>query len=451
MLNVKKSRQGAITQANTLVRSRQNLSMMQKRLFYIAMEAVRRADVEFKELVLPVPALRDLVGGHYGSFKEKLREAAQPLVGTTLNIHRKSGSWASISIFQTIEYLHAGEVSESGFRNEQSCDIIRMKLHDDLKAYLLKIDGGFNTLAFKYVLNFNYPRSHKLFELLHHESWGGEHKTIVFDRDELAEYLEMDGSYSKFRDYRRALDRLCVQIQELTPMRVTYEGKRLGRSIKRIEFSVSFDDTAPVQGSLEIGSDPEKTLEEIELANVLRKLGYTQDPFTLLENHGLEVVQNAVQVTRAAVKKSPAHRPISNPGGFLSYLLNNGVAIPEKEGGTQEQFDELLHDLKDAYDQAYVAFFEEVWEGLSETDKAGVLEGLRRELEPFELKLIEKSGWQGPAFRGVRNRHLLAQHISALPEQLQSATTFVVSRLPEVEKEMCERLAEVLSYELALS
>ena len=33
MLNVKKARQGAVTQANTLVRSRQNLSMMQKRLF----------------------------------------------------------------------------------------------------------------------------------------------------------------------------------------------------------------------------------------------------------------------------------------------------------------------------------------------------------------------------------------------------------------------------------
>lgn len=388
ILNMRKVREGKVYQSNALVKSRQNFNMMQKRLFYIAMESVRRSDADFKELILPVPALRELVGGYYGSFKDKLREASVPLVGTTLSIHRASGSWASISIFQTIEYLNAGETSESGFKNVHSFDVLRMKLHDDLKAYLLKLESNFNNLAFNYVLSFNYTRSHKLFELLHHESWAGEHHKVSFDRDDLTSYLEMEGSYAKFRDYRRALDRLCEQIHEVTPMRVSYEGKRVGRGIKQIEFTIHYAKDVALQGSIVGPADPDKTLEEIELGNVLRQLGYSQDPFPLFDEYGLDRVQEAVKVTRAVVKSAPPNKPIHNPGGFIVHILKHGGA--ETFVNTADEVKPVAGDAKvqlEVLEVKYSQARDEAVEQLIEQHGVALL------LDGFEMYLSKANEW----------------------------------------------------------
>ena len=129
-----------ILQSNALVRSKQFFSMMQWRLFYLAMKAVARSDVEFRDFIIPEPYLRELMNADYGSFREKLYDATNGLVGTTVSIHHPTGSWAHIAVFQTTGYLNAEETSESRYKTPHRYPVVRMKLHNDLKANLLKLE-----------------------------------------------------------------------------------------------------------------------------------------------------------------------------------------------------------------------------------------------------------------------------------------------------------------------
>ncbi len=55
MLDIQKDKEAKILQSNALVKSRQTFSMMQRRLFYLAMKAVARSDVDIRELIIPEP------------------------------------------------------------------------------------------------------------------------------------------------------------------------------------------------------------------------------------------------------------------------------------------------------------------------------------------------------------------------------------------------------------
>ena len=97
-------RNSRIRQANELVRSKQGLTTMQRRLFYIAMAAVSPTAGTFAVTYLPEPLLRELLGGTYGSFKNDLETAAQGLVGTSFRVRKEKGGWSVSSVFHRIEY-----------------------------------------------------------------------------------------------------------------------------------------------------------------------------------------------------------------------------------------------------------------------------------------------------------------------------------------------------------
>lgn len=452
MLDIQKDKEAKILQSNALVRSRQTFSMMQRRLFYLAMKAVARSDVDFRELIIPEPYLRELMSADYGSFKEKLYDAATGLTGTTITIHRPSGSWAHISVFQTIEYLHAGEESETGFKNPNRYPIVRMKLHEDLKSYLLKLDKGYNSQPFLYVLAFRNPRAHKLFELLLHGSWAGERPLVPFSRDDLEAYLDLDKKgYKKFRDLRRVLDRLQNEIEEITPMRLRYEGKRLGRAVGQLDFKVDMSGRVR-QPRLGEPEDSDEEIETLQLANELRELEFKQDPFKLIERHGREAVRQAVQMTRAAIRQNQGTKnPIHNPGGFVTFLLKHEVSLAQESTDAdvdKAKLKALTLELRERYDDQLIRFCEEVYAGLGTEEREHLDNLMRATLSKFELQQLESAGWRGTIYVGCRNRVMLNTKLATLPESLATVNGFLagetVAATPAEMRTLTADLAEEL-------
>lgn len=454
MLDIQRAKASKIVQSNALVRSKQSFSMMQRRLFYLAMKAVTRSDIEFRELIIPEPYLRELMSADYGSFRTKLYDAANGLVGTTISIHRASGSWAHISVFQTIEYLGPGEASESGYQNSQNYPVVRMKLHEDLKAYLLKLEKGYNSQPLMYVLNFRNARAHKLFELLLHDSWAGERVQVTFNREDLEVYLDVDKKgYKKFRDLRRVLDRLQNEIEEITAMRLEYEGKRVGRSIGQLTFRVDMSGRVrqPRLGEME-NSDEE--IETLQLANELRELHFKQDPYQFIKEHGLDAVRKAVETTRAAIKQNQGTRnPIHNPGGFITFLLKNAASLEHEASEAdldKAKVRELVDGLRETYDQELISYCATVYDSFSSEERNHLLQLMHATLSKFEIKALDGSDWRGTVFEGCRNRVMITQGLAMLPPALTTVAGFLTKQALDVTSAELQNIATCLADELQL-
>lgn len=171
-------RQGKVRQLNALIRSKQPLDLMQKRLFYLVLETIRTTDSEFDFIEIPDFLLRDLLQGTYGSFKEDLRVAAEGLVGTSFSLMRSTGGWAVTPIFDRIEYVKSGETTEQGFTNAHTYDVLRARLHKNLEPHLLRLEKNYNSQDLLYVLTIPRIRAHRLYEILLHESFKGKQSEV---------------------------------------------------------------------------------------------------------------------------------------------------------------------------------------------------------------------------------------------------------------------------------
>ena len=127
-------------QSNALIRSKQPLDLLQKRLFYLVLETIRTSDAQFDFIEIPDHILRDLSQGTDGSFREDLKVAAEGLIGTTFSQMKPSGGWAVTSIFDCIEFVCVAETTEQGFKNTRDNDVLRARLHASLVPHLLQLE-----------------------------------------------------------------------------------------------------------------------------------------------------------------------------------------------------------------------------------------------------------------------------------------------------------------------
>jgi hypothetical protein len=412
-------RNSRIRQANELVRSKQGLNTMQRRLFYIAMAAVHPSSESFAVTYLPEPLLRELLGGTYGSFKNDLEAAAHGLVGTTFRVRKEKGGWSVSSVFHRIEYIHPGEVSNSGETNYQPYDLISMQLHTDLVPYLIGLKGSYNSQVLKIVLELPIARSHKLYELLLHEGYAGKRREVILPIEDLKHYLEIDGEYEKFRDLRRVIDRCRNHIESVTDQRFSYEGVRKGRKISCVRFEVWYETSS--QGTLPL-VDTQYAIEEIQAASELIGAGYTQDAYAAVKTYGVSEIHAVVAEVRQAVKAGRnGAKPIYNPGGLVSTRLKERAqlgavqTVLEKEGvlplSTPEidatRVAEGLFTRYEAYrrDEA-----NRLWQSLDSNEQDTFLRAMIDRLDRFQKDLIKNSNMAGKGFEILRDKHLLREY-----------------------------------------
>lgn len=424
-----KRRQGKIRQANALIRSKQPLDLMQKRLFYLILETVRTTDTQLNFVEFPVPVLKDLLSGTYGSFQSDLFTAAQGLVSTSFSILNPSGSWVTTPIFDRIEYLKVGETNNRGYKNTTSQDIVRARLHDDLEMYLLKLERNYNTQDLIYVLTIPRVRSHRLYEILLHESWRGERPEFEMQVEELQSFLGIEEAYKRWQDFKRTLTRQKTIVHKFTDLRFEFEGRRSGRSVTHVHFHVSFVKNG-VQGTLDV-QDPHRTIEEIQLANELKDIGYTQDPYLTIREHGTKVVRTVLKQSKAAQKASRGTKnEIRNLGGFIHYRLQNPEVpetheqnAPVSEG---KELNTIVETLLETFEQKREEAVEKALADLDDDARSDLIGRTNKMMNTFERVLTE--GEDTSTYRTIRNRYLLEHKFIDLPSEMKSPRAFYAKK-----------------------
>lgn len=306
---------------------------------------------------------------------------------------------------------------------------MRARLHDDLEMYLLKLERNYNTQDLIYVLTIPRVRSHRLYEILLHESWRGERPEFEMQVEELQSFLGIEESYKRWQDFKRTLTRQQTIVHDYTDLRFEFEGRRTGRTVTHVRFHVFFIKKS-VQVTLDV-HDPQWTIEEIQLANELKDAGYAQDPYATIREHSLETVRKTLKQAKAAQKASRGTKSeIRNLGGFIHYRLQNPEVVEINESVAPLLESKDLGNIAETLVETFELKRAEVVEGTLLTLDDNVRHELTTRvfemMNAFERTLVE--GADTRTYRAIRNRYLLEHELISLPDELKSARSFYAAK-----------------------
>lgn len=361
---------------------------------------------------------------------ERLREGAKLLLSRVVHVEQPDGGWEMFQWVNYARYVPSGKSSDGSY--------VEMEFNRKLKPYIHQLSKNFNSYTLEKIAQMQSFYSVRIFEILHHDSFGGKIQDLEYDLDDLKfrlrlKYSEKAGNvdrYPNFKDFRvRVLEQAQKDCKAFTDLTFSFEGIRKGRRITAIVFEVKRK-MQPVL--LEVPDAPsDNPLEQLELADALREAGFVGNALETIKQHGVEKVSAALKTARKTEKEA-AHttRPVRNLGGLIVHLLKNGSvqdygATPERPNSlTPKRVTEIARQLKDAFEGTRREAVEAYWDNLRKVEKERLHTIMRRTLSALVLKEIEQVGWQGMTYQAARNTVLLEQHPDLLPPELADVTVF---------------------------
>jgi len=190
----------AITQANPLALSRQEMGILSKRLLVLALSDVTRNDLDLEPIRITAWEYAQLFNITGKSIYSRIEESARELLEQTVQIKEPNGDWVMFQWVSEARY-------ENGRDNKEQMACIELKIHEKLKPYLLQLRRDFSIIPTEQLLSFESFNSMRLFEVLYTASYAGERASLTFDVDDLKLRLGLDGKYERFKDFRYVLDK----------------------------------------------------------------------------------------------------------------------------------------------------------------------------------------------------------------------------------------------------
>ena len=456
-------RQARIRQANALAKSGQELDLNEKRLLLLAMARIKRSDTELLTHKIGMRELEAHIGANPYARAER---AARGLLRRLVYVPTENGGFKEFQWTTVAEYVPA-ESSETGE------SYVRIRLNEELAPLLLTLRERYNTIPLLDVLPMESFNGQRLYEVLWHDSHGGEKKILTYHVADLKfsmgmRVLEQKGSkkvwtekYKAWRDFRKMLERASGEFEAHGRLRFTFDALRQGRAIQQVRFHLSLVGGGEL-GPSATGQGRPPTPEAVAAADALRTLGYVGDAEAFVAQHGHETVNRALKLGRAAeARGSGSGRPITNLPGFVQHLVISGAASrslrldaagAKKPKRAAER--ELVEMVKNAYDAFRGETAEELFKTLDEDTRRALPEMMRVEFETrnraYLAEVLERAGWQGTQYELARNTYLLELYRDELPESAHDVGQFVAERdlLSAQPAEVAKRALSALQDEL---
>ena len=203
-----------------------NLSAMSLDLVCVILAQIKKDDTEYKFYKLGVSTIEKRINRKLNrdSFKKSVKE----LECATLDISNESIKWFEV------------------FNFESSNGTLEIKLNEQLKPYLLNLEGKFVLAQLDSILNLNGYYSKRFYLLL------AQYKKMQkckYDLIKLHKILSTPNSlqklYSNFKS--RVLDFSMGEINQNTELKVEYEENKIGKSVNSLDFRIPKVDKSKVE------------------------------------------------------------------------------------------------------------------------------------------------------------------------------------------------------------
>ena len=441
----------AITQANPLALSRQEMGILTKRLLVLALSDITKDDLTLEPIRITAWEYAQLFNITGKSIYSRIEESARELLEQTVQIKEPNGDWVMFQWVSEARY-------ENGRDNKEQMACIELKIHDKLRPYLLQLRRDFSIIPTEQLLSFESFNSMRLFEVLYTASYAGERTELTFDVDDLKLRLGLDGKYERFKDFRYVLDKAQKEFRQYTSLTFRYRPEKVGRKFQRVSFTIAKNDVfqprvrlpASLAKRVQRDADKEQLLKELQALDALREIGWAQDVERTIHRYGAQRVLDIVAYARKLQGKAEAAgRPIFNLPGFVNSLLQQGVEPPKQEEPAQdgapqrlsrEEARSIATSIADSFHQARRQRAQAAWDELGSEKRDLVHTLMQATLHRFTLERMESDGWEGPLYEANRMEVLASHGFVTFPPHLQEVANYLrtfdlLAEYPESDRE----------------
>lgn len=221
--DVKEARLQTVVKSNELIqRSRYQLSLLEQKIVLFFISKIRPEDAAFTEYEFPLRDLCNLMGiSHNPKNYQNFKDAIQDLADKSFWVETEKADM--LCRWVTDAKIIKGD------------SVIKIRLDDKLKPYLLQLQQQFTSFALEYVLLMKNKYSIRIYELL--KSYQYVH-SYTFELEDFKARIQ-SAKYSTYKDFRvNILEPAIHEINEYTDIDVEVFPIRDGRSIKFLEFSI---------------------------------------------------------------------------------------------------------------------------------------------------------------------------------------------------------------------
>lgn len=224
-----------VVKSNALVEASYRLTLREQRIILGCIAQVDRSQPITDEVqyVISADLFSKLANCNINGAYKELKLAADTLFERRLTLfeHPNTGKPRKITMrwVQSVEYLDgAGSVA--------------LRFSKDILPYLTELSRQFTRYALSDVAKVNSPHAVRLYELLMQWRETGKRQVSL---DWMRERLGLEGKYPVFKDFRRyVVEHAVQQINEHTPITVSWSPHKTGRKVTHLIFSFVFDKPA---------------------------------------------------------------------------------------------------------------------------------------------------------------------------------------------------------------
>ncbi|TKD59216.1 replication initiation protein [Cobetia marina] len=218
-----------IYKANALVEASYRLTLYEQRIILACISQVRRDEplTDRKLYKISAQEIADFSGTQLGTAYQNMKAASERLFDRRVSLHespnRKGPARVKLTRWvQTIEYLE-----DEG--------IVALRFGTDMIPYLSQLTEQFTRYALADIAKMSSTHAIRLYEML--AQWRGKGKREV-SLEWFREALQLDNKYSNIRDLKRWVVEVATdQINEHSPLWVSWEQRKTGRKVTHLIFS----------------------------------------------------------------------------------------------------------------------------------------------------------------------------------------------------------------------
>lgn len=220
-----------VVMSNDLIKSKSNLSLNEIKILRLAIMQVIKEDKDFQ------------------TYRVNITDLAKLLDIDKHNIYREADK-ITTSLLKEIVYIGDGNPKHKWkkFQWCSSCEyesgVLTIKLHEDLKPYLLNLSELYTQYVLEDILNLKSVYSIRIYELIREEMkyqkvYANKEANIFLPIDVIRLSTDTEDKYEKFAMFRaRVIDAAINEINDKLQYYVTYEPVKESRKVIGFKFNI---------------------------------------------------------------------------------------------------------------------------------------------------------------------------------------------------------------------